>query len=96
VNPPWKESRLAKLMTLPRRPVEGEGSSVSICAPTSRQSVKTVERFTWRTCDCQLSGAPDINRGSHLVPVIIWKLGAGMATLNSSAIDQNIDLVPVL
>ena len=46
VNPPWKDSKLAKFMILPRRPVTGEGSSVSICAPTSRQIVKTVVRLT--------------------------------------------------
>lgn len=46
VRPPWKDRREAKLMMLPRRPVDGEGSRVSMCAPTSRQSVKTVVRFT--------------------------------------------------
>jgi hypothetical protein len=33
----------------PRRPVMGEGSRVRMCAPMSRQRVKTVVRFTWRT-----------------------------------------------
>jgi len=38
------------LMMLPRRPVGSAGDD-SMCAPTSRHMVKTVERFTWSTVD---------------------------------------------
>ena len=46
VSPPWKESREAKLMIEPRRLVVGETGRESMCAPKSRQRVKTVVRFT--------------------------------------------------
>lgn len=49
VRPPWKVSREAKLMIEPRREVVGEGARERMCAPMSRQRVKTVVRFTWIT-----------------------------------------------
>lgn len=49
MSPPWKERRDAKFMMLPRR-WDGEGVVwESMCAPMSRQSVKTELRFTWMT-----------------------------------------------
>lgn len=45
-RPPWNVKSDAKLMMLPRRPVTIDGCKESICAPMSRQMVKTEFRFT--------------------------------------------------
>jgi hypothetical protein len=56
VMPPWNVSSDAKLMMDPRRPVTGEGSSPSMCAPKSRHSEKTVLRLTCMTSAKSASG----------------------------------------
>jgi hypothetical protein len=82
VRPPWNESRLAKLMMLPRRPVEGEGESVSMCAPTSRQRANTVLRFTWITWQINIATnskyvAWVLPRSNHCQEMLSWGAVAG-------------------
>lgn len=56
VSPPWKVSSDAKLTMDPRRPVTGDGSSCSMCAPKSRHSEKTALRLTCMTSLKSASG----------------------------------------
>lgn len=96
VRPPWNVSSEAKLMMLPFRPVTGDGSRPSMCAPTSRQMVKTVLRLTWITSLKSESG--NFSQGcrrwipAQLIKMRIWWpsariLGTSLAT--SSAEDRS-------
>ncbi|KAL9122797.1 MAG: hypothetical protein Q9187_000642 [Circinaria calcarea] len=80
--PPFEESTEAMLMMEPRRLGtgelgDGEGGKAleSMCAPTSRQSVKATVRLTWRTS----------------FPVGVGKLVGEMAALYAAAVEEDVD-----
>ena len=69
-----------------------------MCAPTSRQRVKTVVRFTWRTCVHGISFYPQsycTRIGTNLIPIIIRKLRARMPSLNARTVHQDVDFMPI-
>ena len=91
-------------MMLPRRLVMGEGSWVSMCAPTSRQRVNTVVRLTWMTYCAILSHQPrslhcpkpQLRESSYLAEIRIWELMTWMSLLDARAIYENVNLVSIL
>lgn len=95
VRPPWKVSSEAKLMMLPRRPVAGDGSRWSMCAPKSRQRVKTALRFTCMTWKCQHGSAELRKMVMYLVEVAVGKLFAWMSPLDTGTRNQNSNLMPI-
>ena len=69
-----------------------------MCAPVSRQSVKTEVRLTWRTCGQGVSGRRRLGRKGvvYFVPVIVGELVAWVSSLYAGAIHEDVDSVFVL
>lgn len=51
-------------------------------------------RLTLRTCRVDEDGSgTSENRRTDLIPVVLWKINSGCTSLDSRAIDQNVDFV---